>query len=176
METSQQAQLAREGARKLQALSSSDRAALVHRVADTLQAQSATILEINAQDVADGKVAVAKETLSDALAARLALSRKKIRTLTDGIHAIADMAEPIGKLLRRTQLAARTRCAPPGSAPGCRPRPAKRQRIATEGRHRSTPIEQNAPSHHHRHDGGGHTADHDWPGRDPSSNLGTAVP
>ena len=105
METSQQAQLAREGARKLQALSSSVRAALVHRVADTLQAQSALILETNAQDVADGKVAVAKGTLSDALAARLALNQKKIQALTDGIHAIADMTEPIGKLLRRTQLA-----------------------------------------------------------------------
>ena len=79
METSQQAQLAREGARKLQALSSSDRAALVHRVADTLQAQSALILETNAQDVADGKVAVAKGPLSDALAARLALNQKKIQ-------------------------------------------------------------------------------------------------
>ena len=105
METSIQARLAREGARQLQTLSSEARSTLLHDVAESLQKESARILETNADDVAAGREAVAAGTLSEALAARLGLSPRKLKVLAEGIHAIADMAEPIGKVLRRTELA-----------------------------------------------------------------------
>ncbi|MBM63972.1 MAG: glutamate-5-semialdehyde dehydrogenase [Acidobacteria bacterium] len=100
-----QARLARAGARKLQALSSERRSALLHRVAEDIRKERPRILDINAEDVAAGKAAVAAGRLSEALAARLALNVRKIEALVDGIHAIADMAEPIGRLLKRTELA-----------------------------------------------------------------------
>ena len=105
MDTSVQARLAREGARKLQALSSKARSALLHAVAESLQEESSRILETNAEDVADGSAAVTAGRLSEALAARLSLTPRKLEALTEGIHAIADMDEPIGKVLRRTELA-----------------------------------------------------------------------
>ena len=105
MNTTLQAQQARRGARALQALSSSERSALLHRVADALEANRAHLLEINALDVADGIQAVARGDLSEALAARLALTPTKLSALIEGIHAIADMTEPIGQVVRHTELA-----------------------------------------------------------------------
>lgn len=100
-----QARLARAGARNLQALSSDRRSALLHQVAEDIRKERPRILDINAEDVAAGKAAVAAGRLSEALAARLALNVRKIDALVDGIHAIADMTEPIGRLLKRTELA-----------------------------------------------------------------------
>ncbi len=105
MDPLQQAQLARRGARALQALPSDQRAALLHRIADALAHNQARILEINALDVEDGRLAVSRGALSESLAARLILTPKKLRSLVDGIHAIADMPEPIGRTLRHTELA-----------------------------------------------------------------------
>jgi delta-1-pyrroline-5-carboxylate synthetase len=105
MDTRLQAQLARQGSRKLQALSSTERGALLHRVADALTQNAEAILEVNDLDVADGAKAVAEGRLSEALAARLRLSVSKLEALAAGIHSLAEMEEPIGRLLRHTELA-----------------------------------------------------------------------
>lgn len=105
MDTRLQAQLARQGSRKLQALSSAQRSALLHRVAEALTENEEAILEVNALDVADGAKAVAEGRLSESLAARLKLSPTKLEALAEGIHTIAEMDEPIGRLLRHTELA-----------------------------------------------------------------------
>ena len=105
MDTRNQAQLARQGGRKLQALSSPERSELLHKVAAALTTHADSILEVNALDVADGAQAVAEGRLSESLAARLQLSRTKLEALSTGIHAIAAMDEPIGRILRRTELA-----------------------------------------------------------------------
>lgn len=70
------AQKARAASRALQALSSEQRVAILHRVADSLQAHEAEIMAENAVDVeaATGKV-------SDALLQRLVLKPNKIAQL-----------------------------------------------------------------------------------------------
>jgi delta-1-pyrroline-5-carboxylate synthetase len=105
MDTTLQALLAREASRKLQALSTEARVDLLHQVANALSANASTIFEVNALDIEDGKQAVANGSLNASLAARLELSPKKLTSLVEGIHAIADMEEPIGRILRHTELA-----------------------------------------------------------------------
>ncbi|MFT4975645.1 MAG: delta-1-pyrroline-5-carboxylate synthetase [Myxococcota bacterium] len=100
-----QAHAARAASRALALLPSAARAAALHRVADALLASHEEILTANDADVADGAAAVAAGSMSEALAARLRLSRDKLQTLADGIRAIADAPEPINRILRRTELA-----------------------------------------------------------------------
>lgn len=100
-----QALAAREAARVLAGLDGAARAAALHRVADALVARADEILAVNALDVADAATAVAAGRMSEALAARLPLSVGKLATLADGLRAIADAPEPIGRVLRRTELA-----------------------------------------------------------------------
>ncbi len=95
---------ARAGGRALAALPSAARTALLHRVADALDAQRARIAEANAEDVAAAEALVAAGTLAPALARRLPLPAAKLDALISGIHAIADQPEPLGRRLRHTAL------------------------------------------------------------------------
>ncbi len=105
MDARQQAVAAREASRVLQRLTGAQRNAALQRVATALVERADEILEANAADVADGEAAVAAGTMSTALAARLRLSRTRLEGLADGLRAIAAMPEPIGRLLRHTELA-----------------------------------------------------------------------
>ncbi len=101
----EQAVAARSAGRRLAALSSEERRALLERVAGALDAGRDRILAENALDVADGERAVAEGRMRAALAKRLALSDAKLDALVDGIRAIARAPEPLGRVLRRTELA-----------------------------------------------------------------------
>jgi delta-1-pyrroline-5-carboxylate synthetase len=105
MNAREQATAARAASRVLQRLDGAARSAALHRVADALLAESEAILAANALDVADGEAAVAAGEMSPALAARLRLSPQRLQGLSDGLHAIADMDDPIGRVLRRTEVA-----------------------------------------------------------------------
>ena len=96
----EQAVAAREAGQILRGLTSSKRAALLRRMASALEANASRILAANKQDVRDGEGA-----LSEALAARLSLSLGKLESLADGIRALSEMPEPIGQVLRQTELA-----------------------------------------------------------------------
>ncbi|MEL6346940.1 MAG: glutamate-5-semialdehyde dehydrogenase [Myxococcota bacterium] len=102
----QQAHAARAASRQLARLPAAVRVAALRRIADALLARRDEILAANARDVADGDVAVQAGAMTPALAARLKLSDAKLTTLSAGIHAIADAPEPLGRPLRRTELAA----------------------------------------------------------------------
>ena len=101
----QQAIAAREAGRILSSLSSDARAAVLVRVAGALTENAAEILRENALDVADAAEAVAKGSMTPALAARLKLDERKLAKLADGIRDIAEQDEPLGKVLSRTELA-----------------------------------------------------------------------
>lgn len=103
--TRDQAIAARGAGRALAALPSETRRALLHRVADALVARSAEILAANDADVADAKEALARGEMTQASAARLPLDPKKLARLADGIRDVANAPEPIGRVLRRTELA-----------------------------------------------------------------------
>jgi len=94
------AQRARAASRKVQALPSSEREAMVQRVADALVAAQAEILAENAADVEQAKGAI-----SDTLLQRLILKPAKLEQLASGIRAIAKQEEPIGRLIQRMEVA-----------------------------------------------------------------------
>ncbi|GLI60859.1 hypothetical protein VaNZ11_003074 [Volvox africanus] len=91
---------ARAASRKLQAMSSQERSAALLRVADALLAAQEDILKANALDVSE-----ATGRITDSLLQRLVLKPAKIAQLAEGIRAIAAQEEPLGKLLRKVEVA-----------------------------------------------------------------------
>ena len=94
------AKAAREQSRVLAALPSQERADILHRMADALEANVDEIMTANQQDVnaATGRI-------DNNLLQRLVMKPKKIGTLANGIRQLANMDEPIGQLLNKMELA-----------------------------------------------------------------------
>ncbi|KAG3197333.1 hypothetical protein JG687_00003561 [Phytophthora cactorum] len=101
MSAEEMANAAREGCHQLQALSSEERASILFRIADELKNNSKSILNANRKDLQ----AAQKSSIDEGLIARLKLSEEKLETLADGIRSIAQSEEPIGRMLKRTELA-----------------------------------------------------------------------
>ncbi|XP_076955331.1 delta-1-pyrroline-5-carboxylate synthase-like [Bidens hawaiensis] len=92
---------AREASRKLQALTSEERKKVLLDVAAALEANEQFIVLEN-----DADVEAAREAgYDEALVARLALKPSKIRALATSVRRLAEMEEPIGQVLKRTELA-----------------------------------------------------------------------
>ncbi|MFM2161176.1 MAG: hypothetical protein RLZZ383_688 [Pseudomonadota bacterium] len=96
---------ARAASRALAATQGPARAAAVAAMADALEAHADALLEANALDVADASAQVEAGTLSSANAARLVLDRDKLAGLAQGLRQIAALPEPVGQVLRTTELA-----------------------------------------------------------------------
>lgn len=93
---------ARQGSRLLEALSASDRAAIITSLADMLESRTKIIMEANLRDLE----AARGENLSDALQARLELSPAKLSALADGLRTIARTSHDVlGRVVRRTRMA-----------------------------------------------------------------------
>ncbi|XP_076908644.1 delta-1-pyrroline-5-carboxylate synthase-like [Bidens hawaiensis] len=92
---------AREASRRLQALTSEERKKVLLDVAAALEANEQFIVLEN-----DADVEAAREAgYDEALVARLALKPSKIRALAASVRRLAEMEEPIGQVLKRTELA-----------------------------------------------------------------------
>ncbi|KAF5733147.1 pyrroline-5-carboxylate synthetase [Tripterygium wilfordii] len=92
---------AREGSRRLQALSSQERKKILLDVANALEANEQLIIFENEADVA----AAQQAGLEKSLISRLALKPGKIRSLANSIRVLANMEDPIGRVLKKTELA-----------------------------------------------------------------------
>ncbi|KAM1798741.1 hypothetical protein ACFX12_032779 [Malus domestica] len=92
---------ARESSRQLRALGSQERRKILLDVADALEANEGEILAANEADVA----AAQDDRYEKALISRLALKPGKISALAKSIRKLADMEEPIGCVLKKTELA-----------------------------------------------------------------------
>ncbi|XWS67124.1 hypothetical protein CRYUN_Cryun05aG0260000 [Craigia yunnanensis] len=92
---------ARECSRRLQAMHSEDRRKILLDIADALEANESLIKAENEADVAAAQDAGYEKSLI----ARLALKPGKIAGLAKSIRVLADMEEPIGRVLKRTELA-----------------------------------------------------------------------
>ncbi|KAG0425256.1 hypothetical protein HPB47_027555, partial [Ixodes persulcatus] len=93
---------ARQGSRLLEALSASDRAAIITCLADLLESRTKVIMEANLRDLQSAR----EENLSDALLARLELSPAKLSALADGLRTIARTSHDVlGRVVRRTRIA-----------------------------------------------------------------------
>jgi len=97
-----QAVAAREAQRALASLTGAERSTLLHAVAAELLENTEEILAANEKDL----VAARESELAGPLLSRLALSEGKLKTLADGITALAEMEEPVGRILSRMEVAA----------------------------------------------------------------------
>lgn len=99
MVTRQQAVDARFASRVLNQLSTEERAQLVATVADALIEFSPQIIDANTADIEDAELAVKTGRLAPELLNRLKIDLPRLESLADGIRSIAQMPEPIGKVL-----------------------------------------------------------------------------
>ena len=95
----------RQSSRSVLAAGSAARVGALHRMADALLENAEYVLEANALDKIAADKAVTAGTLSVSMAARLKLSHDRLEGLADGMRAVAAMEEPVGKVLRATELA-----------------------------------------------------------------------
>ncbi|XP_020252470.1 delta-1-pyrroline-5-carboxylate synthase-like isoform X2 [Asparagus officinalis] len=92
---------ARECSRRLQSMSSEDRRTILLEIANALEANEKLIKIENEADVA-----VAQEAgYETSLISRLTLKPGKISSLANSIRTLANMEDPIGQILMRTELA-----------------------------------------------------------------------
>lgn len=91
---------ARSASQRFIALPTNIRDGVLHSIADALLQHEELIKAENEKDVA-----AAAGNIPEALMQRLKLKPNKMKMLHDGIHAIARQAEPIGRVLRRTEVA-----------------------------------------------------------------------
>jgi delta-1-pyrroline-5-carboxylate synthetase len=105
MTVEQVARAAQAAQRKLVEAGTPGRVAALRRMADALEARADEILAANALDVADGAASVAAGELAAATAKRLGLSRARLGELSQGLRELAAVDEPVGRVLRATELA-----------------------------------------------------------------------
>ena len=95
------AQNARNGSRKLQSLSPSERADVIAHIADSLVKREDEIMAYNQMDLDRA----AKEGITGPLFDRLAFTPNKIKSLSDGLRQIADNSfENVGRVVRKTKV------------------------------------------------------------------------
>lgn len=93
---------ARVGSRQLQALRPEERAECIKNLASLLESRQSDILAANAMDLETAS----KKNLAKALLSRLSLTPAKLKSLSAGLHQIADDSlNNVGRVLRRTRLA-----------------------------------------------------------------------
>ncbi|XP_022765098.1 delta-1-pyrroline-5-carboxylate synthase-like isoform X2 [Durio zibethinus] len=92
---------ARESSRRLQALSSQERKKILLDIADALEANEKLITIENEADVAAAQEAGYEKSLIS----RLVLKPGKISNLAKSIRVLANMEDPIGRVLKKTQVA-----------------------------------------------------------------------
>ena len=98
------ARRARSASRSVQSLSGADRSDALRRMAQALLDREEEILAANALDVQEAAAQVQAGALSAALAARLQLTHVKLTVLAEGLRALADAEDPLGRVLRHTRL------------------------------------------------------------------------
>ena len=96
-ETRQHAERARKAFLKLSA--SADRTSILKEIAAELRQQAPAIFESNAKDLAEAKGKIAAP-----LYKRLVLDEPKLRDVIAGIQQIAQMEDPVGRVLEETEL------------------------------------------------------------------------
>lgn len=83
---------AREASRRLAVAGTKQKNEALQAIAAELEAQSATVLAQNAQDVADGR----DRGLSEALLDRLLLTEERVQGLADDTRRVATLDDPVG--------------------------------------------------------------------------------
>ena len=90
------AERSREAARGLAKLSTEAKNVLLRAMADGLEKNAERIQSANAKDLEAGR----KAQLSPAMLDRLTLGDKRIAEMANGVRAVADLPDPVGKTIR----------------------------------------------------------------------------
>ena len=93
--TIQLCKLARAAAGDVAALSTDQKNDALGLIADALEAHTADILAAN-----DADIAAATGTIPDVMLDRLKLTEARIKGMADGIRALIDLPDPVGKVVR----------------------------------------------------------------------------
>ncbi|MBJ9279351.1 glutamate-5-semialdehyde dehydrogenase [Citrobacter amalonaticus] len=80
---------------KLALLSSREKNRVLEKIADELEAQTDTILNANAQDVAEART----NGLSEAMLDRLALTPARLKVIADDVRQVCNLADPVGQVI-----------------------------------------------------------------------------
>ncbi|XP_071734120.1 delta-1-pyrroline-5-carboxylate synthase-like [Rutidosis leptorrhynchoides] len=91
---------ARESSRLLQGMPAEERSKILLAIADALEANEKIIIHENEADVANAQ----DDSYDLSLVNRLALKPGKVSSLAKAIRVLAKMEEPIGQVLKRTEL------------------------------------------------------------------------
>lgn len=90
---------ARLASRQLARLTTDQKNAALHAMADALIADRDTILAANAEDIAAGKTgASGRSPLPAALIDRLMLNEARLAGVADGLRSVADLPDPVGEI------------------------------------------------------------------------------
>ena len=93
MDLHQMAKLSRQAAWVLAATDANARSAALLAMTDALEKHKAAIFAANEQDVEDAK----RDALAAPLLGRLRFGEEKLRQVTEGLHALAKLPDPIGQ-------------------------------------------------------------------------------
>ena len=88
---------AREAAAALALANAAAKTAALRDAAAVVRARAAAILDANARDLAEA----AQQALAPALRDRLALNNKRLDAIAEGLEAIAELPDPVGRALDR---------------------------------------------------------------------------
>ncbi|HEY6206866.1 MAG TPA: glutamate-5-semialdehyde dehydrogenase [Chthoniobacterales bacterium] len=87
---------ARGAARTLAQLASAQKSAVLHAMADEIDARQSAILAANDQDL----IAAKANALSDAMIDRLTLNRERLQAIAASIRDVSGLPDPIGQVIR----------------------------------------------------------------------------
>ncbi|MGL4635842.1 MAG: glutamate-5-semialdehyde dehydrogenase [Beijerinckiaceae bacterium] len=90
---------AKAAARVLALAPADQKNAALHAAAASLRASTAHIIEVNAVDVADAR----RGGMTPAFVDRLVLDEKRINGIADGLETVANLPDPVGRMLERWQ-------------------------------------------------------------------------
>jgi len=98
------AEAAKCASRKLSTYSAEQRNAAIHGAAVLIDRNRQVLFEANSKDLSAAAVMLASGRISPATLERLRLTDKKIFEMTRSMLAVADLPDPVGRTLQRTEL------------------------------------------------------------------------
>lgn len=104
LSTRQVAFLAKQASRGLATISTEQRNAAIHAAAEAIDRSRERLLAANTEDLAQADATLALGEISRATYDRLRLSDKKIDEMVQSMRAVAELPDPLGRILQRTEL------------------------------------------------------------------------
>ena len=98
------AELGKEASRKLATVPSEKRSGAIRGAAEAVELAAPRLLEANAEDLATASQLLAGGEITAATFERLRLTDNKIDEMARSMRAVADLPEPVGRVLQRTEL------------------------------------------------------------------------